>query len=56
MDVWLDGWGCAILAGTGNLRTLSLYISFVPTFDFFSNWLLPALNSICLLHLFCFPL
>ena len=23
-------------------------ISFIPTFDFFSNWLLSALDSICL--------
>ena len=32
-------------------------VTFNPTFDFFfSNWLLSALNSICLLYLFCIPL
>ena len=29
-------------------RTIIVNISFIPTFDFFSNWLLSALNSICL--------
>ena len=32
-----------------------LNISFIPTFDFFSNWLLCALKSICL-PTFCFVL
>ena len=41
-----DHWSVAVLTVT---------VHFIYSL-FFSNWLLSALNSICLLHLFCFPL
>ena len=44
-----DHWSVAVL-------TVTVYFIYSHVSFFFSNWLLSALNSICLLHLFCFPL